>query len=95
MSVPAERPSRTDTLLRARRFIQAAGQVPRTEDLSAKEYEPLTQDVIARALGSLGLAGINQWLREDRRIDFASPVRQDGPGWRAEVNLPAASPPRR
>jgi S-DNA-T family DNA segregation ATPase FtsK/SpoIIIE len=52
------------------------------------EYEALTQDVIARALGSLGLAGINQWIREERKIVFASPVRQDGPGWRAEVDLP-------
>jgi DNA segregation ATPase FtsK/SpoIIIE, S-DNA-T family len=52
------------------------------------EYEILTQDVIARALGSLGLAGINQWLREGRQVDFTGPVRQDGPGWRAEMNLP-------
>jgi S-DNA-T family DNA segregation ATPase FtsK/SpoIIIE len=52
------------------------------------EYEPLTQDVITRALGSLGLAGINQWLREDHQIDYVGPVRQDGPRWRAEMNLP-------
>lgn len=51
-------------------------------------YEVLTQDVIARALASLGIAGINQWLRDGHAIDFASPVRQDGPGWRAEINLP-------
>jgi S-DNA-T family DNA segregation ATPase FtsK/SpoIIIE len=51
-------------------------------------YEALTQDVIVRALGALGLAGINQWLREEREIEFTGPVRQDGPGWRAELNLP-------
>jgi DNA segregation ATPase FtsK/SpoIIIE, S-DNA-T family len=51
-------------------------------------YEILTQDVIARALASLGIAGINQWIRDGHAIDFASPVRQDGPGWRAEINLP-------
>jgi S-DNA-T family DNA segregation ATPase FtsK/SpoIIIE len=52
------------------------------------QYEVLTQDVIARALGSLGLAGINAWLREGREIAFIGPVRQDGPGWRAELDLP-------
>jgi S-DNA-T family DNA segregation ATPase FtsK/SpoIIIE len=51
-------------------------------------YEALTQDIIVRALGSLGLAGINQWLREGREWVFPHPVRQDGPGWRAEVDLP-------
>ncbi|HEY6275602.1 MAG TPA: cell division protein FtsK [Streptosporangiaceae bacterium] len=51
-------------------------------------YEVLTQDVITRALGSLGLAGINSWLREGREIDYTGPCRQDGPGWRAEMNLP-------
>lgn len=51
-------------------------------------YEALTQDVITRALGSLGIAGINAWLREGNPIAFAAPVRQDGPGWRAELDLP-------
>lgn len=51
-------------------------------------YEALTQDVIARALGNLGMAGINAWLREQHQIEFAGPVRQDGPGWRVEINLP-------
>jgi S-DNA-T family DNA segregation ATPase FtsK/SpoIIIE len=53
------------------------------------EYEALTQDVIVRALGSLGLAPVNAWLREGREIDFVAPgVAHDGPGWRAEINLP-------
>jgi DNA segregation ATPase FtsK/SpoIIIE, S-DNA-T family len=52
------------------------------------ELEKLTQDVIVRALGSLGIAGIDRWLREDKQIVFPHPVRQDGPGWRAEVDLP-------
>jgi S-DNA-T family DNA segregation ATPase FtsK/SpoIIIE len=51
-------------------------------------YEELTQDVITRALGSLGIAGIDRWLREGRQIIYPHPVRQDGPGWRAEVDLP-------
>ncbi|HEY1320381.1 MAG TPA: cell division protein FtsK, partial [Streptosporangiaceae bacterium] len=52
-------------------------------------YEALTQDVIARALGSLGIAGINSWLKDNDPAGlFPGPVRQDGPGWRAEVDLP-------
>ncbi len=50
--------------------------------------QPPTQDVITRALGSLGIAGIDKWLREDRPLVFPAPVREDGPGWRAEVDLP-------
>ncbi len=50
--------------------------------------QPPTQDVITRALGSLGIAGIDKWLREDRPLAFPAPVREDGPGWRAEVDLP-------
>jgi DNA segregation ATPase FtsK/SpoIIIE, S-DNA-T family len=42
-----------------------------------------TQDVITRALGSLGIAGIDRWLRDGRELVFPSPVREDGPGWRA------------
>ena len=51
-------------------------------------YEALTQDVIARALGSLSIAKIDAWIREGNEISFVGPVRQDGPGWRAECDLP-------
>jgi S-DNA-T family DNA segregation ATPase FtsK/SpoIIIE len=47
-----------------------------------------SQDVITRALGSLGIAGIDRWLRDGKELVFPSPVREDGPGWRAEVDLP-------
>ena len=47
-----------------------------------------SQDVITRALGSLGIAGIDRWIRDGHALVFPSPVREDGPGWRAEVNLP-------
>jgi S-DNA-T family DNA segregation ATPase FtsK/SpoIIIE len=50
--------------------------------------QPPTQDVITRALGSLGIAGVDRWLRDGRELTFPSPVREDGPGWRAEVDLP-------
>jgi S-DNA-T family DNA segregation ATPase FtsK/SpoIIIE len=47
-----------------------------------------SQDVITRALGSIGIAEINKVLRDGGSIGFPSPVREDGPGWRAEVDLP-------
>jgi hypothetical protein len=37
------------------------------------------QDVITRALGSLGIAGVDRWLRDGRPLVFTSPVREDGP----------------
>lgn len=52
------------------------------------EYEKLTQDVIVRALGSLGVAAIDRWLNQGKQLVFPHPVRQDGPGWRAEIDLP-------
>jgi S-DNA-T family DNA segregation ATPase FtsK/SpoIIIE len=52
------------------------------------EYEALTLDVVTRALSSLGLAGINQWRREGREIDYTTPVKQDGPGFSVAMNLP-------
>jgi DNA segregation ATPase FtsK/SpoIIIE, S-DNA-T family len=50
--------------------------------------QPPSQDVITRALGALGIAGIDRWLRDGHQLVFPSPVREDGPGWRAEVDLP-------
>lgn len=48
----------------------------------------LTPDVVVRALASLGLAGVNQAIARGEAITFAGPVHRDGPGWRAEVDLP-------
>ena len=49
----------------------------------------LTSDVVVRALGSLGLAGINQAVAKGGHgITFPAPIVRDGPGWRAEVDLP-------
>jgi DNA segregation ATPase FtsK/SpoIIIE, S-DNA-T family len=47
-----------------------------------------TQDVITRALGALGIAALDRWIRDGHELVFPSPVREDGPGWRAEVDLP-------
>jgi S-DNA-T family DNA segregation ATPase FtsK/SpoIIIE len=49
----------------------------------------LTSEMVVRALGVLGLAGINQALaRDPKAIGFVSPIHRDGPGWRAEIDLP-------
>ena len=50
--------------------------------------QPPDRDVITRALGSLGIAQINQAIKNGEAINFPSPVREDGPGWRFEVDLP-------
>ena len=52
------------------------------------DVQPPTPDVIVRALGSLGIAEINKSIREGTPVNFPSPVREDGPGWRFEVDLP-------
>ncbi|WP_433513654.1 FtsK/SpoIIIE domain-containing protein [Nonomuraea sp. CA-143628] len=49
----------------------------------------LTSDQVLDALGSLGISAINQALgKTGRGITFAAPIMRDGPGWRAEVDLP-------
>jgi S-DNA-T family DNA segregation ATPase FtsK/SpoIIIE len=49
----------------------------------------LTSEHIIRALGSLGLAGINKALAPGGGgITFPAPITKDGPGWRADVDLP-------
>jgi S-DNA-T family DNA segregation ATPase FtsK/SpoIIIE len=49
----------------------------------------LTSEMVVRALGVLGLAGINQALARDAKaIGFVAPITRDGPGWRADIDLP-------
>jgi DNA segregation ATPase FtsK/SpoIIIE, S-DNA-T family len=49
----------------------------------------LTSEVVVRALSVLGLAGVTQALaRNPRAISFPAPITRDGPGWRADVDLP-------
>jgi S-DNA-T family DNA segregation ATPase FtsK/SpoIIIE len=53
--------------------------------------ERITPDVIVRALSNLGLAAITAAIKVDgeRAIQFIAPgVGRDGPGWRAECDLP-------
>ncbi|OIJ69738.1 cell division protein FtsK [Streptomyces mangrovisoli] len=49
----------------------------------------LTSDIVLRALGALGIPAINQAQAKGRNgFEFTAPITRDGPGWRAEGNLP-------
>ena len=52
--------------------------------------EKLTSDIVIRALGALSIAAIGQALAKNPRaaIEFKAPITRDGPGWRADVDLP-------
>jgi S-DNA-T family DNA segregation ATPase FtsK/SpoIIIE len=52
------------------------------------KYEPPTPVVITRALGSLGIAGINEVIKDGRGITFVSDVHRDGEGWGCDLDLP-------
>jgi S-DNA-T family DNA segregation ATPase FtsK/SpoIIIE len=53
------------------------------------QIQPLTSEHVIRALSRLGLTGINQAVKDNpNAIGFPAPVREDGPGWRADVDLP-------
>ncbi|MHA6628358.1 FtsK/SpoIIIE domain-containing protein [Pseudonocardia sichuanensis] len=53
------------------------------------EVQRLTSDIVVRALASLGLAEINKAMTKGGRgITFPAPITRDGPGWRADIDLP-------
>ena len=52
------------------------------------QVQPPDRDVIVRALGSLGIAQISRAITEGTFPPLPAPVREDGPGWRAEIDLP-------
>lgn len=53
------------------------------------QLQKLTSDVVVRALCSIGHGGINEAMRKNpKAIGFAAPITRDGPGWRADVELP-------
>ena len=55
----------------------------------AARVEKLTSDIVVRALGALNIAAINQAITKGRDgIQFLAPITRDGPGYRADVNLP-------
>ncbi len=53
------------------------------------QVQKLTSDNVIQALSVLGIAGINQALAKNpNAIGFTAPITRDGPGWRADVDLP-------
>lgn len=51
--------------------------------------QKLTSDIVLRALGALGIPAINQAQSRGRDgFAFTAPITRDGPGWRAEGDLP-------
>lgn len=55
----------------------------------APKAQKLTSEIVIRALGSLGIAEINKAVAKGSSgITFVAPITRDGPGWRADVELP-------
>ena len=52
------------------------------------QVQPPDSGVIIRALGSIGIGEVNKAIAAGTFPPLPSPVREDGPGWRAEVDLP-------
>lgn len=48
----------------------------------------LTSDVVVRALAALGISQISQAVAKGPGITSPAPIHRDGPGWRAEIDLP-------
>lgn len=60
-----------------------------TRSVVHHEVQRLTSDIVIRALSALGLAEINKAVtRGPGGITFPAPITRDGPGWRADVDLP-------
>ncbi|MFI9269797.1 cell division protein FtsK [Kitasatospora sp. NPDC052896] len=54
----------------------------------AARIQRLTSEMVERALSVLAVSGITQYLSKGGRIEFTAPITRDGPGWRADVQLP-------
>ncbi|MBT2234461.1 FtsK/SpoIIIE domain-containing protein [Nonomuraea sp. NEAU-A123] len=77
-------------------LVSAAGLIGSPADkplldraVISSHVRKLTSDQVVDALGSLGISTINQALgKSGRGITFPAPIMRDGPGWRAEIDLP-------
>jgi DNA segregation ATPase FtsK/SpoIIIE, S-DNA-T family len=63
-----------------RPLVQPAAVPPR--------YAPPTPLIITRALGALGIGGINEVLKDGRDLSFVTDVHRDGEGWGCDLDLP-------
>ncbi|MGW7645050.1 cell division protein FtsK [Streptomyces bobili] len=77
-------------------LVMALGVVGRRADapvvhraVELPKATKLTSDIVLRALGALGISAINQAQAKGRDgFEFTAPITRDGPGWRAQGNLP-------
>jgi DNA segregation ATPase FtsK/SpoIIIE, S-DNA-T family len=74
-------------------LVAVLGALGRPEDkplLDTAVVKPkaarLTSEMVRRALASLGIGAMSE--RTTEQITFPAPIQRDGPGWRAEVDLP-------
>ncbi|MFF2144462.1 cell division protein FtsK [Kitasatospora sp. NPDC058190] len=54
----------------------------------AATVQRLTSEMVERALSVLAISGMTQYLSKGGRVEFTAPITRDGPGWRADVQLP-------
>ncbi|MBZ4016125.1 cell division protein FtsK [Streptomyces purpurogeneiscleroticus] len=60
-----------------------------TRAVETSKAPKLTSNIVLRALGALGIPAINQAQSKGRDgFAFTAPITRDGPGWRAEGDLP-------
>src|SRR5262249_37181347 len=58
------------------------------------EVVRLTAETVTEALGALGIPALAAAASgKGRAIDFPAPITRDGPGWRADVDLPLGVTP--
>jgi DNA segregation ATPase FtsK/SpoIIIE, S-DNA-T family len=66
-----------------------ADQPVATRAVELPKVQRLTSDIVLRALGALSISQINQAMSKGRDgFAFTAPITRDGPGWRAEGDLP-------
>ncbi|MCO1582030.1 FtsK/SpoIIIE domain-containing protein [Crossiella sp. SN42] len=57
-----------------------------TRAVVSTEVAKLTSDIVIRALSAVGISAMNP--ARGTAITFPAPITRDGPGWRADVDLP-------
>ncbi|MDN5858960.1 MAG: cell division protein FtsK [Pseudonocardia sp.] len=59
--------------------------IVRSAFVNNQQAEKPTSEIVERALRSVGIGAMSA---KDAKIGFPHPIRTDGPGWRADVDLP-------
>jgi DNA segregation ATPase FtsK/SpoIIIE, S-DNA-T family len=65
-----------------------------TRAVVKSEVAKLTGDIVVKAMASIGISQItNAVAKGGEGIEFVSPITREGPGWRADINLPLGVTP--